>query len=194
MLLAIPAVIALNFVMGTERETVYLFALTWLYNDLAGGNEVIVREAIISLAFGFYNLGSLKVAMGPYADITEQGYMWIGIVSAVIFTTMNVQDLKDQPGDRLRGRRTIPLVFGEAVARYAFASFVLGWSICCAIFWGLKVWTMVLPVMLGAYIAYGVVCKWGFKADARTWRLWCLWTAVLYTLPLLREAQNFLLA
>ncbi|KAK2745696.1 hypothetical protein FQN57_003593 [Myotisia sp. PD_48] len=123
MLISIPAVLALSYSFGVWQESALILILTWLYNDLKGGDELI-RDVIISIAFGIYNCASLKIAIDDNNQITRQGYAWAALISSVILTTMQVQDLKDQAGDRTRGRRTIPLVFGEEFSRWSIAVFI----------------------------------------------------------------------
>ena len=180
----IPVVLGINAFFGVERETTLLLILTWLYNDLKGGDEII-RDLIIAIAFAFYNHGSLKLAMDRHTEINEQGYLWIAVVSGVIFTTMQVQDLKDQAGDGERGRRTIPLVLGDAFSRRMIASCVIGWSLFCACFWRLQLWVGVLSGILGGLVAFRALRRRSPSEDSRTWKLWCAWTAALYALPLI---------
>lgn len=191
MLIAMPLVLFLNCVLSVWKETALLFNLTWIYNDLRGGDDNwLVRNLIIAFAFFLYSLGSLKVASGA-SDHAEDvlgsaAYGWTAAISAVILTTMQVQDLKDQEGDRTRGRQTAPLVLGESMARWTIAVPVLFWSFACALFWGL--W--ILPIAVGFYVAYRVLWERGKEEDRRSWRLWCLWTAMLYLLPLASSIPN----
>ena len=185
MLIAIPLVILSNSALSVWKETALLFSLTWIYNDLGGGDENwLVRNAIIAIAFFLYNLGSLKVASGTSGQaehlMGSAAFGWTAAISAVILTTMHVQDLKDQEGDRTHNRQTAPLVLGESLARWTIAVPVLFWSLVWALVWGL--W--ILPIGLGSCIAYRILWERGKEADRRSWRLWCLWTAVLYLLPL----------
>ncbi|RYP29678.1 hypothetical protein DL767_006630 [Monosporascus sp. MG133] len=72
-------------------------------------------NAIIAIAFRVYNTGPVKVAVGPettrdgtlFLGLTTRGVLWAAIVSAVIFTTMQVQDLQDSEaiGPGAVGRR-----------------------------------------------------------------------------------------
>ncbi|KAK1482178.1 hypothetical protein CCUS01_15835 [Colletotrichum cuscutae] len=62
MLVAIPAVLALNYVLDVWEEGVFILILTWLYNDLRGGDE-LVRDAIIAVAYFLFNTASLKIAI-----------------------------------------------------------------------------------------------------------------------------------
>ena len=78
------------------------------------------------------------MATNRHSEINTQGYTWIAIVSGVILTTMQVQDLKDQAGDRERGRRTIPRTLGDVFSRRMIASCVVGCSLFCPFFWRLR--------------------------------------------------------
>ncbi|OTA54000.1 hypothetical protein K449DRAFT_401328 [Hypoxylon sp. EC38] len=194
MLLCIPVVLIANHFFGVGTETSLLFVLTWLYNDLMGGDENwICRNMIIAAAFWLYNTGSAKVASGNVyaqtAHITEKGGLWATIISGVILTTMHVQDLKDQEGDNARGRRLAPLVLGDTVTRWTIAIPICFWSWYCTWFWevgaaGLGV------VLLGFTVAIRCLTYTGKQSDRKTWELWALWTATLYMLPLLHRYRS----
>ncbi|EHL00687.1 putative Digeranylgeranylglyceryl phosphate synthase [Glarea lozoyensis 74030] len=102
MLVVVPITLALNYYLGAWNQGIAIHILTWLYNDLGGGDEVFVRELIIAIAYGFFNSGSLTIAVGPECSLSALGITWTIIVSGVILTTMQVQDLKDQKGDKTR--------------------------------------------------------------------------------------------
>ncbi|KAK7917500.1 digeranylgeranylglyceryl phosphate synthase protein [Apiospora marii] len=206
MLVLLPLVLGLNHVLfDTGTETALLFALTWMYNDLGGGDDGwIQRNVIIAAAFGLYNLGSVKVASGgPLSGLTPDAVLWILVISAVILTTMQVQDLKDQEGDRQRGRRTAPHVLGDGAARWTIAIPVGAWSVVCTAFWGLggcdggrsrgeapalSAPLMVISayvVLLGAWVVFRCLTLRTPASDRATWQLWAFWTASLYALPCL---------
>ncbi|TAQ86940.1 hypothetical protein B7494_g4737 [Chlorociboria aeruginascens] len=185
MLVVIPAVLALNYALGAWRQGVFIHILTWLYNDLGGGDEAFVREMIIAVAYGFFNSGSLTVAVGPAYSLSLLGIVWTAIVSGVILTTMQVQDLKDQEGDRTRGRKTIALFLGERISRASIAFFVCFWSFVCEYFWGLGPLAFSVTAAAAAIVVMRVLFVRSPKGDARTWRLWCFWHASLYALPIL---------
>lgn len=90
-------ILGASYFLGVWKETSIHFTLTWMYNDLKGGDEdFIIRNIIIAAAFGVYNEGALRVATGPDHGIITAGFLWTTIVSAVIFSTMQVQDMQDQ--------------------------------------------------------------------------------------------------
>lgn len=194
MLVCIPLVLALNhFVFHVGIECCLILILTWLYNDLRGGDENwILRNIIIAVAFGLYNVGSAKVAagvgvstaFGGHAHLTLLGMRWIIIISGIIVTTMHVQDLKDQEGDKERKRKSAPIVLGDKLARWTISIPVMLWSISCIWFWGFKNLT-IIPLGLGTVIAWRCIRLSGKGNDRRTWQLWALWIITIYLVPLL---------
>ena len=170
-------------------ETVVMMVLTWMYNDLGGADEHFqVRNFINALGFMCYSSGSTVVAAG-YGEyiLNDRAYSWLAIVGTVVFSTLSMQDMADIPGDSARGRRTLPLVYGERFARWAIAIPVIFWSILCPLFWGLGVRGYVAPVAVGSMLAFRVLFYRSITADKISWKLWCFWTIVLYLLPLVKN-------
>lgn len=193
LLIAIPSVLLVSYALEVWQETALLVALTWMYNDLAGGDEnFITRNLIIAFAFGLYNYGALRIACGRGSTPTVEGYRWTALISVVIFSTMQVQDLKDQSGDRIRGRLTIPLALGDLIARWTIVVPVILWSIVCPFFLGVDLWGYVLPVGFGLLIATRILLLRQENADKLTWEIWAGWLIILYMLPLAKNHEVFL--
>lgn len=188
LLVAVPAVLLFNtLALDAGRETALLYTLTWLYNDLGGGDEDwFLRNAICACGFALYNLGSLRVAL-PAAVRDRVGAAegwWIVLLALAILTTMHTTDLKDHEGDRLKGRRTLPVVIGLNATRLTLVLPVMVWTAVCAGYWGGGGWLGVVSACLALQLVRRLV-KGGDKTfDRKTWQLWCLWTASLYVMPL----------
>jgi 4-hydroxybenzoate polyprenyltransferase len=188
LLCSLPTFLAFNWLLGVWRETALLFILTWMYNDLHGGEEnFVIRNFIIATAFGLYNYGSLQVTIGPLASITSLGTAWVILISCVIFTTMQIQDLCDQAGDKAKGRSTAPLMMGDKPARWTVAIAIAIWSQVCPVFLGLGVLGHILPSALGVDIIRRLFMLKDAAADRKSWELWAGWMAILYFLPVLQQ-------
>ncbi|MCJ1246928.1 hypothetical protein MMC30_004139 [Trapelia coarctata] len=191
LLAAAPVLLAVTYALDAWRETALLLVLTWLYNDLGGGDEnFVVRNLLLGAAFALYHIGALRVACGEGYEISAYGMGWIAQISGVIFSTMQVQDLKDQAGDHARGRRTAPLVLGERVARWTVAGPVVGWSVLCPLYLGVRWAVFALPVSLGVVIAVRVTKLKEVRDDKVTWFFWAGWLSCLYSLPLMRYCEG----
>lgn len=184
LLAVIPGTLILNYVLGAWRQGVFISVLSWMYNDLEGGDEALIRELIIAVAYGLFNSGSLAVAVGQGHSLNSYGIAWTIIISGVILTTMQVQDLKDRRGDETRSRKTIALFLGERFSRVSIAFFVGFWSCVCMYFWALGPITSLFIFMVASVVVTRVLCIGAsYEEDARTWRWWCFWHASLYVLP-----------
>lgn len=190
--LALPVVLILNYHLGAWEETVLLFSLTWMYNDLGGGEEdFVTRNAILAIAFSQYNKGALRVASQSGFAVPVRTWQWLAMTSGVIATTMQIQDMKDQEGDKAKNRRTAPLVLGDGVTRWTIAIPTGVWSISCPLFWDLDVSGYALPVGIGATICARILFMRNFKADKHTWWLWTFWTVIIWMLPLFKNHDVF---
>jgi len=194
LLVAAPLSYGAIYYLGGKDETLLLFCLTWMYNDLGGSDEhYAIRNGIIAVAYALYSAGAMRVACGfDEFDLNTTTYIWLAMVVSVIFTTMQVQDLKDQEGDRARGRSTAPLDFGDGTARWMVAFPVLAWSALCPAFWGLGLFAYAVTGGLGLTVSLRVLLLRNFAADVLTWKLWALWLTALYCLPLMRDYSIFL--
>lgn len=181
-----PLALGCNYLLGIWSEGLMVQVLSYYYNELKGGDGMF-RDVIIAISYGLANRTSLQLAISPHNAISRQGHIWTGVISLVIITTMHIQDLKDQKGDRKLGRRTMPLVFGDQPCRVAIAFFIPFWSYVAVAFWKLSLVAACVPCILGGYIAARVLLKREQPQDARTWRLWCLWHASLYAFPILSD-------
>lgn len=184
----IPLVLGIAYLLGAWEETALLIVMTWMYNDLGGGDESIIsRNVLLAMAFCQHNKASLRVATDGAFDVGPRAWTWLAMTSGIIATTMQIQDMKDQDGDRAKNRQTAPLVLGDLFARWTIAVPMVAWSVACPAFWELEPLGYVLPVGLGMAIAVRIILLRGTLADKRTWWIWTLWTAVIWMLPLFKD-------
>lgn len=191
LLAVIPTVFFLTIYLGAVEVSVALMVFTWMYNDLNGGDDnYVVRNFLNLLGFVSYSLGATLIAAGsPSYSLNNKAYQWLVTVGVVIFTTLQMQDLADQNGDRARGRGTLPLIFGDPVARWTVAVSVVFWSFFCPAFWRLEALGYIPPLFIGVTLAFRVLVKRNVPADKTTWKVWCVWTISLYALPLCKYSS-----
>ena len=187
LLAVLPLGLGVTYFMGVWKETSLQFILAWMYNDLEGGEHWIGRNAIIAAAFGVYDEGALRIACGRGHAPTGTGFVWTAIISAVILSTMHVQEMKDQVGDLARGRRTLPIIFGDNFARWTIVVPVAFWSLFCPLYWDMSLFGWVLPIGMGFVTAVHLLRFRDPKADWTSWILWANWLSCLYMLSFLKN-------
>ncbi|MCJ1397972.1 hypothetical protein MMC11_001168 [Xylographa trunciseda] len=194
LLLAIlPVTFFLNMSLGGLEVTLIALVLTWMYNDLGGADEnYIVRNLINACGLVSWSAGTTLVACGKgqYA-LNAMGYKWLAIEAAIIFTTLHVQDLRDQEGDIARDRKTAPIVWGDAFTRWTVAIPVMVWTLLCPMIWNLGVAGFLVPLIPGGILALRVMFLRTVEADKITWKLWGIWIASLFILPLISNPSVF---
>jgi 4-hydroxybenzoate polyprenyltransferase len=169
---------------GTTPYTVSLLVLGWLYNDMEGGGYPFSRNLINACAVVMFALGATTVAFSglPFV-LNEKGYQWHWMIGVIVFTTLQVQDLCDQEGDRDRGRHTIPIIFGDQFARWTVVIPILFWSFVAPSFWASPYYVYVGPAGIGGVICWRTLSMKDPVMDRRTYKLWGVWLACLLVLP-----------
>ena len=163
-----------------------------MYSDLKqADSDFISRNANIAIAFSFCNYGTLFIACGPGHSVTNNGLIWTGLISVIIFTSMQVQDIEDIEGDRAKGRCSLPVVFGEQVARWTVIVPVTCWSLFCPWYLSVPALGWVLTLVVGGMVVSGNLFLQGTANAKKTYKMWALWLIVLFSLPSLSSPVAF---
>jgi 4-hydroxybenzoate polyprenyltransferase len=186
-----PMTLVLGYGVGVWKETVLLSVFQHLYNDLHGcDGHFLVRNALIASGYALYSAISFKMlVLAPGFELKTEGWRWIAVVAAVMFTTQHICDIKDAEGDRSRDRRSAPIVLGDGVCRWSVAVPVMLWSVSCPAFFDLGMLSYVLTMGLGGLVAGRTVVLRDLKSDRLTWKVWALWTCSLFVLPVIRNPE-----
>jgi 4-hydroxybenzoate polyprenyltransferase len=188
LLVLLPLVLALGWLLGVWEECLLLTAATWMYNDLGGSDENwMLRNLLIAAGYGLYSSAALRVMVGSGHGLTATGTQWVLLVTLVMFTTQHICDIKDAEGDRVRGRRSAPIVLGDEVVRWSVAIPIMVSSVGCPLFFGLGVASYIFTLAMGGLVAYRTLACRDVKSDKLTWKLWALWTCSLFALPLVKN-------
>ncbi len=187
MFIAYPTALVLSIYLGAIGPCTTLMFFGWVYNDLGGADrDPIIRNVINGVGYLSFATGATLVA-SDQSSLNLTAYHWLLMIGAVVITTVQLQDMSDQEGDSIRGRRTVALVFGDGPARWTIAIPVILWSFICPAFWSSEAVAFVLPVVLGITVSSRVLSIRTLRGDKLTFKLWNLWMMALYLLPLLKR-------
>ncbi|KAL8951296.1 MAG: hypothetical protein Q9222_002718 [Ikaeria aurantiellina] len=156
LLALVPFAFLLAWQLDVPRETAAFAICTWMYNDLEGSSEgPLIRNALNAAGLVSLYAGATAIVLdksGGSAQLSEQTWIWLACVAAVIVTTVQVQDFADRDGDVARRRKTMPLVYGDGVTRWITAVLVVIWSVVCPRVWRVDVLGYAAPVLLALYL------------------------------------------
>lgn len=183
-----PLALATSLRIGGTAQCLTLMALGFWYNDLHGAdNSCVVRQLINACGFHEFTSGALDVLLGGRQQALPISLkLWLLVIAAIVFTTVQTQDMYDQLGDGLRGRRTIPLVAGDTLGRWSIAVPMSFWCIFCPWYFASPPVGFAVSGGLGGLVAARSLLLRSVPADIMTFRLWNLWLLLVYGLPLLK--------
>ena len=179
--------LGLSLSVGGFYASLCLQLLTFCYNDLNGGEHWLFRNFLNAGGYLCFIIGAVQVTMATQKfDCSGRGLVWLCCTSAIIISTMHIQDLYDQKGDRMRNRKTIPLIFGDLRARYSILLMVLFWSFTAPAYWTLSIISFLPTVVLGTLVAVRLSQNEtrDVAHDKMTFVYWSIWLISIQILPL----------
>ncbi|KAI0544497.1 UbiA prenyltransferase family [Xylaria curta] len=175
------------FSCGVQQAAALVVLGVW-YNNLGGADyHPLVRNAINALGYICFTSGAMEVAIGrPLPIFSKDSILlkWLGIIAAIIFTTVHTQDMYDQKGDALRGRLTVPIVIGDCLARWMIACWLVIWGLSCPQFWAVSYIAWTGSVGMAVLIAFRTLTFRDVLSDKTTFVIWNVWISLVYVLPI----------
>lgn len=179
-------------VLGAWQYTVFYLFCAWLYNEQAWGDKSWWQRALLNACGITTNrVASLCVAITAMQiteqfHFTEKALVWFFMSAAIVFTTIQVQDLRDMEGDAQINRQTLPLIIGDAPTRWLTAVAVWIWSVVCPRYWNLDILSCVIPILIGVAVTMHILVYRTREHDQTSFRLVAIWWVVLYFLPVMK--------
>ena len=91
--------------------------------------------------------------------------------SLIVFTTIHAADFRDERGDRLEGKNTLPISFPEASRVIMLASLVL-WSSILVFFWNVDIILAFSLLVTGAMVGFRFMYQRDAAADRKSYLLY----------------------
>lgn len=151
--------------------------LTILYSALAW-QGIMICYNLLGFDNHWFSKNILFITTGTFVQLTagyEYGnlplpeqqrklpYLWILYISLAFGVTLNLQDLRDILGDLKMGRKTLPIVWGEAKSRQIIAGLI-----CLLPFSLYLIWKVLFEVTLVHYLLQSILIAFNFYVALRT--------------------------
>jgi len=180
----IPTCLLLSAMYSTHvfSVSVVLSSLVIWYNEFGAHEHWFSKNVMTAVGYSSFELGGTLVA-GCNRSHLEPVAMIAVALSVVIFaTTLHCQDFKDEEGDRLIGRKTLPIVF-PALARTSVMVGLPLWSVCLTCLWKIDVICSVAFVAYAGLVGMRFMMFQGAQADRMSCKLYSLWFSLAHLLP-----------
>ncbi|ESK83135.1 hypothetical protein Moror_15019 [Moniliophthora roreri MCA 2997] len=167
------------FYAGLSLTLAFIF-----YNELGLDSYWYSKSLLNAIGIVSWNVGAaLITSQGPHG-LCGQYQVTPFISVALIWTTIHVQDFRDEAGDRLQGRITLP-TFLPVASRYLTLFLLNSWSVALAIFWQLGPAALACFVAFGIYLSFHILLQRTEEDDKVSLRLYMIWLTLAQTLPFL---------
>ncbi|THU85806.1 hypothetical protein K435DRAFT_805602 [Dendrothele bispora CBS 962.96] len=146
----VPICFALSWCLDVTLAGLSLTVSFILYNELGLHAYFYSKNILNAIGIVSWNVGAAQILhknnLNPHMRIAT----FLNIM--LIFTTIHVQDFRDEAGDRKLGRITFPVVF-PVWSRRITSALLLAWTVELTTMWRLNYLLAISFVVLGSYTA-----------------------------------------
>ncbi|KAL0059437.1 hypothetical protein AAF712_013827 [Marasmius tenuissimus] len=107
---------------------------TWSYNELELATNPFLKTPMGGIAYWCY-VGGTTYIMGGHQTLSANARYGILISGLIFGLTGHMQDFKDRSGDARMGRRTIPLLLPQRVARWSLLLLISACTYALIVIW-----------------------------------------------------------
>ncbi|KAI4117431.1 MAG: hypothetical protein LQ345_002334, partial [Seirophora villosa] len=126
-----------------------------VYNEGGWAAVPVVKNVLGAVGLACYCWGT-TVVLDHGRELHGLKALAVFLVGAIFATTGHAQDFRDRSADKMMGRRTIPLLLPQPVARWSLAASIAAWTVGLLALWR-------PPLVAGvAFAAAGLTCLGGF--------------------------------
>ncbi|KAI0066615.1 hypothetical protein BV25DRAFT_1796908 [Artomyces pyxidatus] len=167
----------------TFYASVSLVAFTVIYNEMAAhAGHFIVRNVVNAAGFASFEAGATLVAGSDPHILDGIAVLSICCSAGIFATTIQAQDFKDEHGDRMIGRQTIPIVL-PSIARYTVIVPLLLWSGGLSMTWHLNPLISTAFLSLALFVGTRFLKYKSVPADQVSFYWYNVWLSIAHSLP-----------
>nr|WBQ21655.1 hypothetical protein [Biscogniauxia sp.] len=178
-----PVTLAVSCAVGGLAPSLAEALSCLWYNEWGGAGNPFTKSLLNGFGFACFFAGPLEVATGRSVfSGKREAAVWLLMLAAAITTTSHLQDFRDTAGDKLVGRKTVPLVVGDIGARAVAAFGIVGWIYVACCFWEAS-WIVGAGLWLAGMLMAGNFFRdRSIKGDTLTWKMFSFWLVGLFML------------
>ncbi|KAL1741177.1 UbiA prenyltransferase family-domain-containing protein [Schizophyllum fasciatum] len=185
------ASVLFSWCVGLLPLSLVYFAGVAAYNEGRCARWWWAKSAMGACGYFIYTWGLLTcMAHGqPPSPPAAQALLTTGLIFA---TTGHAQDFRDRAGDAAIGRRTLPIVLPQGIARWSLALLLLAWSAGLVYLWQPPPALSALVFGLAGLAAAGFTGDYSQQADRRSYGWYNMWLCACHLLPLSQRVRGAL--
>jgi len=170
--------------------TVAFIVGTITYDDIgAHASHWFIRGCSNAFNFGSLEVGATLIAGLDRTRLDGVGKLAVLLSVSIYASTIQTADFRDCEGDRLVGRKTMPLTM-PTIARPLVFALMTAWSIALSYLWQLNYELAAVFCSFGLYIGLRFLVRRGVKDDKLSFNWYNLWLTLAHILPGVWRAKH----
>ncbi|KAJ7593897.1 UbiA prenyltransferase family-domain-containing protein, partial [Mycena floridula] len=161
---------------------IYIAAIV-AYNEGRWAENWVMKSMLASIGYVCYCWGVTSI-FDHGKSLSDVSRLAVLLSGALHATTGYAQDFRDREGDSAIGRKTIPILLPQYLARWSLLVTIFAWT-------GALVWLWRPPILVSVgLVASGVVstvkfvCDYSLEADNNSYLWYNIWLITAHFLPL----------
>ncbi|KAI0828274.1 UbiA prenyltransferase family-domain-containing protein [Trametes gibbosa] len=167
---------------GVVAQSIALALGTLAHNELGMDAAWLPRNVCNAVGYAAFNAGATYAACSGGEEHKAMAVAAQVLNALVIVSTIQAQDFQDTAGDRLTGRRTLPIVFPRC-SRWTMPVLLAAWSTFLATYWRASAVHAAVLVAMGAPAGVRFVLYDSASADRQSYRMYNLWLCAVHVTP-----------
>ncbi|KAI6045316.1 UbiA prenyltransferase family [Pisolithus marmoratus] len=167
---------------GVLSASAALSLVEIFHDDFGFSSHPVLKNLCNVGGYLTFELGAVMI-ISSKASVDHTSLLALLSSGLLIFTTIHAQDFADADGDRLSGRRTLPIVAPEGSRLYMLAA-LPAWSIALSVLWGLGPLCGTLFLSMGLFVGSQYFRFRDVQHDQSSYLLYNVWLLAAHVLPM----------
>ncbi|KAF9269796.1 hypothetical protein L218DRAFT_850593 [Marasmius fiardii PR-910] len=163
-LVVVAASIAWSYCNDLVLLSVIYSCGTTLYNELGLAADPFLKTPMGGIAYICYSWGTTFI-LGHHQPLSTNSLYAIMMSGLIFSLTGHMQDFRDRSGDALMGRRTIPIILTQRVARWSLLCIIATFTYGLIVLWSPPVAVTVVFTALFLITVVTLVATHSEEAD-----------------------------
>ncbi|KAI0063349.1 hypothetical protein BV25DRAFT_1824433 [Artomyces pyxidatus] len=173
----LPICFAFSVFMGVPTHGLALATAFYTHNELGFDSHWLLRNMCNAWGYAAFNAGATAIACSVSGETIDQRTLASFVCNAlIILTTIHAQDFRDEIGDKLLGRRTLPIVWPEA-SRIGIVFTMVSWSVALSVACGLRLLPAAVLCALASFVGLRFYRLRTAEADRTSYLYYNVWLA-----------------
>ncbi|KAF7340800.1 hypothetical protein MSAN_02109100 [Mycena sanguinolenta] len=185
----LPACLAISWAYAATIPGITFSAIILLHNEFGMDSHWLTRSILNAAGYAALDWGATVIARGDAFQNSNAVEPQL-LNGMIILTTIHAQDFRDELGDRVAGRRTIPTEMPK-IGRIAILIGLPAWSIVVGCLFSSSKLVSLLLISMGTWVGTRFYLLRTLENDRASYTAYNFWLALARIVPVFTPSSYF---